>query len=746
MNYLKLILFLCSPSCLWGQFQFLYSDSISVTSNNLELEMPWAGGLNYPQFSSIDYDFDGDLDLLVFDRSNNQLKVFTQNQLLGGIPHYNYDPQAAALFPEDLRYRLFAIDYDGDGRKDLFAYGIGGLKVYRNTGDNSNGLSWIVAKELLYSDNWGTPLSLYVSSSDIPGIVDVDGDGDIDVLTFHIGGEYLRYHQNQSMDLYGHADSLIFELKNECWGTFREDVSTNSVFLNDDTTPCSVGNVPNPESPTIETKKEAGLKAHSGSTILALDIDGSGVMDIVLGDVAFSNLNLLINGGDSVNQNSAMVSTDPFFPSNSIPANMQLFPASYNLDVDFDGVKDLIVAPNAKNISENEKSVHFYKNTGSNEVSNFVFQTKDFLQGDMIDHGTGSIPVLSDVDGDGLIDLMVSNFFAYKAVLNKESRIAYYKNMGTATQPRFTLVDSDFQNLSQLNLGLRFVPTFGDLNGDNKKDMFLGFEDGTLAYFENISIGSTPAFAAPILNYKDNNNTVIQNGLYAAPQLFDLNKDGLLDLIIGIKTGELVYYQNIGSALNPSFQLVTSLLGGIDVSESTPNGYAVPCFFGLNDTTFAIVGSIDGRLRFVQGIDGHIADGESFENVDEEFLGINVGGYSASAIGDLDSDNHLDLFIGGDLGGLFYLEDNASGNLGIDENVRDAEFKVWPNPVTHILKIEISEVSLGKTAFLYDLTGKCQDTFSLKAKVNNVNMNGLNPGVYYLRFNDSQEAIKLIKL
>jgi hypothetical protein len=441
-----------------------------------------------------------------------------------------------------------------------------------------------------------------------------------------------------------------------------------------------------------------------------------------------------------------MVSTDPFFPSNSIPANMQLFPASYNLDVDFDGVKDLIVAPNAKNISENEKSVHFYKNTGSNEVSNFVFQTKDFLQGDMIDHGTGSIPVLSDVDGDGLIDLMVSNFFAYKAVLNKESRIAYYKNMGTATQPRFTLVDSDFQNLSQLNLGLRFVPTFGDLNGDNKKDMFLGFEDGTLAYFENISIGSTPAFATPILNYKDNNNTVIQNGLYAAPQLFDLNKDGLLDLIIGIKTGELVYYQNIGSALNPSFQLVTSLLGGIDVSESTPNGYAVPCFFGLNDTTFAIVGSIDGRLRFVQGIDGHIADGESFENVDEEFLGINVGGYSASAIGDLDSDNHLDLFIGQDLGGLFYLEDNASGNLGIDENVRDAEFKVWPNPVTHILKIEISEVSLGKTAFLYDLTGKCQDTFSLKAKVNNVNMNGLNPGVYYLRFNDSQEAIKLIKL
>ena len=28
-------------------------------------------------------------------------------------------------------------------------------------------------------DNWGTPLSLYVSSSDIPGIADVDGDGEV---------------------------------------------------------------------------------------------------------------------------------------------------------------------------------------------------------------------------------------------------------------------------------------------------------------------------------------------------------------------------------------------------------------------------------------------------------------------------------------------------------------------------------------------------------------------------------------
>ena len=154
------ILFLFSlPIYISAQFQFSFSDSIQIINNNEPQSMPWAGGLNYPQFSSIDYDFDGDLDLLVFDRSSNQLKVF-EHKIEDGDHFYDYDYTGAEWFPEELRYRLFAIDYDGDGRKDLFAYGIGGLKVFRNTGDPMNGLSWEVAKEILYSDNWGTSLSL----------------------------------------------------------------------------------------------------------------------------------------------------------------------------------------------------------------------------------------------------------------------------------------------------------------------------------------------------------------------------------------------------------------------------------------------------------------------------------------------------------------------------------------------------------------------------------------------------------
>ncbi|MFM8241484.1 MAG: FG-GAP repeat domain-containing protein, partial [Crocinitomicaceae bacterium] len=321
-------------------------------------------------------------------------------------------------------------------------------------------------------------LNLYVSSSDIPAIVDVDLDGDIDILTYHISGEYLQYHKNLSQELYGHSDSLQFELRNECWGGFREDVNSNSVFLNDQTPPCQGGNVPNPEF-----KPNDQLKAHAGSTVLAFDYDGSGVMDLLLGDVAHPNLILLTNGGTTVNSNSLIINQDPNFPSNSIQANIQLFPASFWLDVDFDGNKDLLVAPNAKNVSENEKSVLLYKNTGTNSSNNFVFQTKAFLQEDMIEHGTGSIPVFCDIDNDGLTDMFVANFYAYKPTLLKESRIAYYKNTGTITQPFFTLVDSDFLNFASSPYGLRIIPSFGDLDGDGKKDMILGFENGTIGFF-----------------------------------------------------------------------------------------------------------------------------------------------------------------------------------------------------------------------------------------------------------------------
>ena len=723
------------------QFQFNYSDSIPVFKNGNQLENPWAGGLNYAQVSDIDFDFDGDFDLLILDRSSNQIRLFEHKQD-GTSPYYKFNPDGYQLFPSDLRYRLAAIDYNQDGKNDLFTYGIGGIKVYKNVGNSSVGLQWELAKNLLYSDNWGTLLNLYVSSADIPAIVDVDLDGDIDVLTYHISGEYLQYHKNLSQETYGHSDSLIFELKNECWGGFREDVNSNSVFLNDQTSPCQLGNVPNPELKPYDAEK-----AHAGSTVLALDIDGNGVKDLILGDVAYTSMNLLINGGTSVNSNSLMISANPNFPSNSTPANMQLFPAAFWVDVDFDNKKDLLVAPNAKNVSENETSLMKYKNTANNNTPNFVYETKAFLQEDMIEHGTGSIPIIADIDNDGLEDLLVANYFSYKPTLSKDSKIAFYKNSGTATNPVFTFVDNDFINLSQANLGLRLVPTFGDLNADGKKDILLGLENGTICFLKNTSTGSNPTFENPILNYTDYLGQPITVGQYAAPQLVDLNKDGLLDLVIGNKTGELKYYENIGTSAIPSFELMNSFVGGVDVSStSSPDGYAVPHFFDYQDTTYLMVGSIDGTLHFYDSIQNNLNIGSVFSLKSSDLLNLssNIGAYGSCSVKDIDNDGNLDLFIGQDLGGVFHMEHDANSSVGIEENTFiQQDFFLFPNPTTGIFNLRTSIFPL--EILLFSSDGKELNKFLISSSTTQLDITMLSNGIYFLKADNLDKVYRIVK-
>jgi hypothetical protein len=732
------LLFLLCAVQVKAQFQFNFNDSILVFKNGNPLDLAWAGGHNNAQLSEIDYDFDGDKDLFVFDRSHDQFRIY-RHEFLTGQHFYVADPAAYFKFPAGLRYRASCADYNGDGQNDLFCYTIGGLRVYKNTGNASVGLQWEQYNNYITSNYNGSHLNLYISSADIPAIVDVEGDGDLDVLTYHISGEYLQYHQNQSQELYGHSDSLIFELKNSCWGGYREDVTTNGVFLFDTSGPCNGSNVPNPESP-----RENAPKAHAGSTVLALDYDNSGVLDLILGDVSYTNLMLLINGGSAPNTNSDMISMNTNFPDNTTPVNMQLFPAGYYVDVDFDGKKDLMVTPNANNVSENETSILFYKNSGANNQPNFIYQTKAFLQNEMIEHGTAASPQLVDLNGDGLQDLIVSNFYAYKATALKESRIAYYQNTGTAAQPKFTLVDVNFLNFAQSNLGLRLFPAFGDLNADGKQDMVLGLENGNISYYQNTTSGSSPTFAAPVLNMSDQSGTTINVGQYASPQLFDLNKDGKLDLLLGMKTGELAYYENVGSTTVPSFALVNPKLGMEDTDSLTPDGYSVPHFFRFQDTTYLLLGAHDGSIRFCDSIDGNLGVGAYFHERTTDFLGLKaiIGAYSACYVNDVDQDGHLDLFIGQDLGGVFHLEDEPGSTLSAAD-IAPMEFHVYPNPSTHELFI-VSEQPLGLTD-VFSMDGRWICTWDVQSSQQEVSVSHLQAGMYVIQSRTSGCSRKFIK-
>ena len=722
-----ILFFILSSSISIAQFGFEYDASIPVKIGSTQLQLPWAGGLNYAQFSDFDYDYDGDLDLFIFDRSSNNIIVLSQES--NGGTHYELVYNAQQLFPEDTRYRATLVDYDQDGKKDLFTYGIGGVKVYRNTGNASSGLQWTLFKELLYSQLPNFYTNLYVSSSDIPAIIDVDNDGDIDILTFHIGGSHVEYHKNMSMELYGIPDSLTFILKNECWGKFTENVSNNTLTLNDPNIPCEGGNITNPEKSFSTSTKN--YEKHAGSTLLALDYNNSGVLDLIIGDVAYTNLNLLINGGTIVNSDSPIISIDNAFPSNTTPVDIQLFPAAFYVDVDFDNVKDLIVCPNAKNVSFNVNSVYFYKNNGTNAQPNFIFTESNFLQKEMIENGSGSIPVFSDYNQDGLKDMFVANFYRYKPVLEKESTVAYYQNTGTAIAPEFTFIDDDIFNLVSQNYGLRTVPTFGDVDNDGDEDLFLGLEDGTLVYFENTSTGGNAIYSTPIPNYQDNTNTVISTNGHCFPQLFDLDNDGLLDLILGKRTGEIMYFRNIGTLITPSFELTNPQLGGIDIATTIPDGYPAPHFFRKDDTTRLFIGSVHGTMIFYDSIDSHLAQADTFNLENDNFLSLSVGAYSSFFTNDIDNDGHLDLFVGQDLGGLFHFEVDPNSTSSLHKLKLEQSFKLSPNPAKN--KVHLSSKNEIKKILISNQFGEIIKELNVNSYKHDITIKDFPNGIYFVK-------------
>ncbi|HLV43029.1 MAG TPA: T9SS type A sorting domain-containing protein [Brumimicrobium sp.] len=674
---------------VFSQFNLVYNDSIVVIKNSDTVSLAWAGGMSHPQFSTIDLDFDGIEELIAFEPDNGTINVF-KRKVEGGNVIYTYWHGGNKFFPTDVKYRMKLVDFNDDGMKDLFTYAQGGVKVYKNVSNPVDGIHWKLYVSPLKTFVDGATNNLYVSSDDIPAFVDVDGDGDLDVLTFHPLISRVEWHKNLSMETYGHADSLIFELAHGCWGDFIESPFDNTIQLNNTTAPCGTALI-----------RSSGAQRHAGGSILALDANKSGSMDLIIGDVDFNNITLLINDNPP-DENGHMVSYDPDFPSYDVPVNLSNFLTAYYEDADLDGVKDIIVSTTVTGTADNTKGVWLYKNNGENDSLNLTFVKEDFLQGDMIQNGSGAIPILVDVNNDGLTDLLVSNQFNYRAALPKSSRINYYKNVGTASEPVFELITEDWNSFANSGYTGRVSPAFGDLDGDGDLDMIVGLLNGKLYYYENAGGSGQMNFNLSHSLLKDINGDNISVSNFATPELFDLDNDGKLDLIIGQSNGPLLYYRNVGTATNYSFELMNSNLGMVDLTSSIYNqSVGVPRFTRHNDTTYLFAGNKTGTISYYDGIDDKLNPGDVFNLVSSEFLEIDTRGMSAPAIGKLRNDESFDLFVGTEIGGLWSYRAGDTTFLSLlnEQEITKIELSIYPNPTKGSFTIALDQLNGQKYSY-----------------------------------------------
>lgn len=721
-----------------------------VRANGKTLEMPWAGGLNACHFAAIDLNGDGKDDYIAFDRIGERILCFSCDwQLL---------PDMESALPT-LRYWVQSHDFDGDGRKDLFTFnGISGICVYRNvsekTPDGFN-LKFELYTKGLPAEMFGTYTPLYCTWADYPVIEDIDGDGDLDVLNFWVPttGDFLLYYRNFAMEELQRADTFLLKIEDWSWGCFVESEESNAIILDS----CSFRN-----TESKRAKKTKNATKHAGSTIFAVKNPESGLFDLVVGDVGYPGLLFLHNGGTP--GKAHITSYDTVFPL-SRPVELYNFPVLSQ--VLYKDSLCYVLSPFETDPfnAQGSQSLWRYRDTGNGVAFSPLVQ-KDFLQEEMLDFGSGAVPVAYDYNHDGKTDLVVGNYGKYTNAYyeggswrtRQTSSLCLLENTGTVEEPAFELKTDDYLGLSRY--GQRALhPAFADLDGDGQEEMVLGMEDGRLWLLRIDEDGTALLLDSLFLGETFSG--------FSAPTFFDLNQDGLPDLIVGekqhtwpasprrITKGSLTFFENMGWGKNaktsdlPHFEKITDSLGGVDVIDRDFSnfGYSRPSFYKNAQGEISLAcGSENGEVYMYGDISGHPQDlfrylgrAATVSSADTSHRQkIRCGLHAAPLLHDFDGDGLPELIVGNQCGGLQYFDGKSlavmTGEEATDNEISERPtqngIRVYPNPTRNGFHIQLERKG---NYLLFDLNGTLLKRFCWPEGTHSVDISRLPSGIYVLQ-------------
>ncbi len=554
------------------------------------LDHPFLGGFNVPRPQLVDIDGDGDLDLFLQELTG-KLKHF-ENTGSAAQPAFVWRSNNYLDIDVGEWYRF--VDLDGDGDQDLlgeqpYSY----IRLFRNEGTPTAPAFTTVIDSLRDVD--GEPL--FADRQNIPSLVDLDCDGLLDFFIGRVDGTVRRYESvgddehgiprlkliNKRFEdieivaqfgtLHG-ANALTFHDVDKdgdpdlFWGDFFEP----GVLLIRNTGTCES---PNLRNEPVPFPLDNPVLTSGYNTALFADIDGDHDDDFFVGVLggafqpnrsAVGNFYFLESTEDGF-----QLQTQQFISQIDIGADT----APTFADLDGDGDPDLLLSNKIDQEDFSTGHIHHYENQSASD--GVVFQ----LVGTLPMSGYHSFtPTLADLDSDGDLDMMAGTWnqgilyyrndgdaYAHDFVAVEEMTIKltrgsfskpslvdidadgdydlfigeakgelnFYRNTGTAEQPRFELVSDNFDNI---DVGRLSAPSFTDLDGDGDQDMVLGCEAGEALVFMNIGTPESPVFeASGTLN--------AELPYYSALAFIDINGDGAVDLFSGGMGGGLQYYQRM---------------------------------------------------------------------------------------------------------------------------------------------------------------------------------------------------------
>jgi hypothetical protein len=749
-RYIVLFSLYCLFSAYQAQIQYYLGKwQVPVSTNNALLTQPFTGGLNAINFSKFDINNDGSKDFLIFDKTDSKMHAYikTGNQ-------YIYNSVYTASFPE---LKIFALmkDYNNDGLEDIFTvvFPNSGFSVYKTSVQNgqytyqlrtSNGLPFL-SGDYFPNTQPNTPVNISIGGDQIPGIYDIDNDGDLDVFHYPTVGisTVMQSFKNIGVEKYGTADTLDFDLVDKCYGKFRELICNpyvlfpQSTFILGFDTICGLnpynGLVSNDTSNHLVSKQ-----LDPNSSLMLFDPNKDGQTDILMTDYSCDSIRFL--KGKNISGSNVMSSVTSLYPNIQNPVKMPS-PMAYYEDVDDDGLKDLVFCTNNPNSVSNE-GIWWYKNiaTSASQPDTFQLITKQFMQNNTIDVGFQSHPVFYDIDADGDQDLFVSNNYNLDILNNvKSSSIYFYQNTGNNTSAEYTLITKDYLNLSSTLLR-NIRPAFGDLDNDGDGDLVLGNSDGRFYFYENVGmINGMPQFNIVVNKFP----TTMDVGNNSSPIIIDYDNNGFKDIISGRDNGKLSIIKQ--TALNNfMFQLNW---GGLNIC---PNGNCtnftlIPAAFSWNGNKHLIIGAANGNVFLSKPLNTIVSD--TLELLDSNLLNEAFPYFlrSSPASADINGDGIPELILGNTRGGL-YLWQGSNTPVGLEKELYDSYYpiSVKPNPVSD--QLTLTNINLSASWFVTDVYGRrIKLDFTRDEHQIVMDVSRLSKGLYFIYVNKAANYKKVLK-
>ncbi len=442
-------------------------------------------------------------------------------------------------------------DFDGDGDLDLFE---GGTEPYVYCFENVGNSRFLDRGRMTSGGNLMTfPMDGNNRSWNSIEFCDFDGDGDKDLFVYSPTGPYA-------------AQLLRFE----------------------NTTPAG--------GPPVFTNRGVLLTQSGksiGSIVTFVDWDGDGKTD-VLGSKD-SLVNFFRNVGTSNSIQNMTLADAVYIKANGVEIDV-MNPRMDCPDIDNDGDLDLFMGTE-------EGRVFWFENVGTRTAPVFTIG-RIIAFYEFMDQRAGVR--VADFTGDGLLDFVVGRYWE-RTQWGEQPRVygRMYKNIGTATAPKFQAVDAAggapyterFQIVDAVRQnGVRAV----DWDNDGRTDLLGADTDGFVWWFRNQTNHLFPVFASGVklvaggqvlrvYGEEDYNRAAG----YARCEVCDWNNDGRKDLLVADGRAWLWLYLNEGTDAAPVLAAGVRVQANGKPIDGTSRGSVLVCDWnndGKKDVIFGMVG------------------------------------------------------------------------------------------------------------------------------------------------------------